>query len=1446
MKSISTPAMVIYVILALVVGSYLYYSQYYIPNKEAILINKGVRTLASIEEAISNKEDFLQSFIEQRLDANTLLSYMEAYPNQKFEGGIDRFDLDTIINPIGDSCDINLWWLDAQKTVITNHIKPLSISKGDWKDLKPDILFQCSSTGEPAYLEIKHVHDVRNDSLTLALRTDLEREATLNVQERKVKQKELNDFLRTAKENFLVMGGEGNGYSKQLSYNTPTSASVSVAKYIEVKDVMVKEKFTARVTLDTLLRDVMQNEIFQCLILHSAESEEVYYSSDHRLINSMRKFKGEKSDSVATRFGVNIFETEVNSELYVEFRRYVQLGDQTLYLSGFIRKVDYNEYLREIDYFILILVLLLTFTLIGAVPLIKVFVINEWERLRDRDVLFSALSLLIVVFLGSLIFSTVRHYTEVERELEHDLDSYANRLKGNFVNEIDSLLRHTQNFEFDSSGHWPDSEKILFHEFFETTNGTIERIILPYDEFGCNWDTASDIGKFFRKFVNLSGRDYIKNIINDDAYLLVHPNHDSIPLYIESVFSYSRAQKEAVISYPKGDNINGISVDLKSLMWSIPPEGFGYALIDRDMNVLFSSKKSKNNFKNLKTDLVGMEFIDQSISYGNSLQGHFDFGRDKFLGQVTPIEGIVTRRGLDPAFFLVTFANHNLVEWHTGLTSLLSALASFGILFASFLLLILQSLFYINRKESRFFRQSNFYDTIFPERQDGLTYLFLSLISLLGVIIGVVLYRYGLSALIRYGVVQVLLFGFLRPLLLSYNDSAKDRLRRRGYFFITFIILISAILLLPGGAGGGSSGGSNDKIILIIYVAIAITLALLVRWQMLKSIGRPFALKRSSLFYKLKFILQSKTVKNLYIFSMYAWILAILVFPFVLISDKCEEIVANSFKTLSGNHINQQLEAENADLLTLYGAYNSIKTKISQLHLDEDWQNFMSDELYFGTDINRKAEVYEYSSYFQPIFAVFASRYSYDPLYVPADGVGFFERKRLAQQKPRKSEDLGKDSTDNYVTNDSTSGKKEVSTRAEKQETDSTNTKVADEPSEGIEHLFITYVDIPDALFFLFSLLLLYGLVRLFLNRIVFNIREELQGGRVRAHSVIDSLKKYQAHKVKGNLPLRLFLVGIPRSRRTTILEYLQLKRADLGFIDFGRNTTFLDEEYSTANIPLELIHAKAIVIRFWFPETVTDKYLDRLRKLTRYMEETDLYLKGSIILSDLTITQIEDKWYEMNSGANSAAAAKEVMVYLKEWFRNYREFLLPIEKDRFGDSVAINGQIGLNDAYDDYLNKSYYSPIYFSVWHSLSLKERFIVYDLAEDGLMNARDSFMLMKLKRKGILSYNRNTYRMELFHRSFNLFVKNGVSTEEIMNIERFSKKNGSWGQIRLALLLLILAMLLFINTLMPNMFNALIGAIGVIASFSGVVSQVSGTFKLPHIGKLFGGNKGAEGS
>lgn len=51
-RRLSSVALFIYLLLAFVIGGYLYFSQFHIPQREANLVDQGVRTLANIEERI--------------------------------------------------------------------------------------------------------------------------------------------------------------------------------------------------------------------------------------------------------------------------------------------------------------------------------------------------------------------------------------------------------------------------------------------------------------------------------------------------------------------------------------------------------------------------------------------------------------------------------------------------------------------------------------------------------------------------------------------------------------------------------------------------------------------------------------------------------------------------------------------------------------------------------------------------------------------------------------------------------------------------------------------------------------------------------------------------------------------------------------------------------------------------------------------------------------------------------------------------------------------------------------------------------------------------------------------------------------------------------------------------------------------------------------------------
>ncbi|MFT6174349.1 MAG: hypothetical protein ACJAUB_002231 [Cryomorphaceae bacterium] len=107
------------------------------------------------------------------------------------------------------------------------------------------------------------------------------------------------------------MGGEGYGYPPNFSSTSKPKRKDrnTEDQFFETKDVVVEEKVVATIALDKLLQDVMENEISQCVVVHSADTNSLFYSSEPRLISPTRKFECEKGDSIATRF-VLIFSTE--------------------------------------------------------------------------------------------------------------------------------------------------------------------------------------------------------------------------------------------------------------------------------------------------------------------------------------------------------------------------------------------------------------------------------------------------------------------------------------------------------------------------------------------------------------------------------------------------------------------------------------------------------------------------------------------------------------------------------------------------------------------------------------------------------------------------------------------------------------------------------------------------------------------------------------------------------------------------------------------------------------------------------------------------------------------------------------------------------------------------------------------------------------------------------
>jgi hypothetical protein len=121
---------------------------------------------------------------------------------------------------------------------------------------------------------------------------------------------------------------------------------------------------------------------------------------------------------------------------------------------------------------------------------------------------------------------------------------------------------------------------------------------------------------------------------------------------------------------------------------------------------------------------------------------------------------------------------------------------------------------------------------------------------------------------------------------------------------------------------------------------------------------------------------------------------------------------------------------------------------------------------------------------------------------------------------------------------------------------------------------------------------------------------------------------------------------------------------------------------------------------------------------------------------------------------------------------------------------------------------------LYTTSWISCSEDEKFFLYDLSEDGVVNRPDDEVLRGLAEKKLI---RLYPRLEIVNVSFANFVRSRFKKEDIKKMEDQESKEGRWKQVRVLLIIIILAAFAFLSIAEENFFGratALIGSITLI--------------------------------
>lgn len=132
----------------------------------------------------------------------------------------------------------------------------------------------------------------------------------------------------------------------------------------------------------------------------------------------------------------------------------------------------------------------------------------------------------------------------------------------------------------------------------------------------------------------------------------------------------------------------------------------------------------------------------------------------------------------------------------------------------------------------------------------------------------------------------------------------------------------------------------------------------------------------------------------------------------------------------------------------------------------------------------------------------------------------------------------------------------------------------------------------------------------------------------------------------------------------------------------------------------------------------------------------------------------------------------------------------------------------------------------YMYMWQSLTKEEKFLLYDLAEDSLVNSYDDYNLTMLISKGLII--RKNGVLHLFNKGFRNFILTAIGTSEGMLIQQQITDNGNWNKLKTPLLILIVAVLAFLFASQQETYVTIITYMGVLTAALPVVLKFATMF------------------
>jgi hypothetical protein len=312
---------------------------------------------------------------------------------------------------------------------------------------------------------------------------------------------------------------------------------------------------------------------------------------------------------IAKRMNANdVHNVEIAGVPYKLFTQQTQVGSLGgLVLGGLIREQHYRAQVYEVSMFTILLSLLCMLILVLGYPFIKLRVMSPGERLQPGDAFFCTFSLVTGSFLLILLTLSGYVYSEPESiQYRRQLLQLADSLSGAFSNELNQAWLQLDHYRTRTD---PDSTKRitarLNHPNYPAYYPYFDHVYTV--DYAGNRRETFNTDRFDKPFVQVADREYFKRILDGATWNLGTAGSPR-PCVLEPIFNRLTGENTAVLSIPYhtgqpakpyawGDPLRPVlAMVMKphSVLHPVLPSGYGFCIMDGQGRVWFHSQPRKN------------------------------------------------------------------------------------------------------------------------------------------------------------------------------------------------------------------------------------------------------------------------------------------------------------------------------------------------------------------------------------------------------------------------------------------------------------------------------------------------------------------------------------------------------------------------------------------------------------------------------------------------------------------------------------------------------------------------------------------------------------------------------------------------------------------------------------------------------------------------------------